>query len=108
MHSFIAQFHMLTGPTTYLSLHDLLHSSMVKHTIFASLGFHPISNASNACETVPKGFTMVKLFPSLLSFIQKVEFCLCGAAFNVHETLLKLPLRLVLDLVSMVPPLFHQ
>jgi hypothetical protein len=32
------------------------------------------------------------------SFIQKVEFCLCGAVFNVHETLLKLPLRLALEM----------
>jgi hypothetical protein len=62
MRSFIA---LLTGPTTSLSLHDLLHSSMVKHTIFSQWGFHPVSNASNACKTVPKGFTMVKLFPFL-------------------------------------------
>jgi hypothetical protein len=68
---------------------------MVKLYLCLSGGFTQFPTHVKLCPKVSPWWNSFLLSPK--GFMQKVKFCWCGAVFNVHETLMKPPLRLALS-----------
>ena len=96
MHNFISRFHRRAIAFNYYE-HDWVKLDEMKFSS-PQCQFHQVSQSWKQCN--PSFIQMKPISSLFINFLPCHHFCLCGTSFNVHETSMKLALRLALEALT--------